>query len=93
MTLTTQTDVYVWGCIMAESGEIAEVLGGRKTLRTAPRTTAEWQAVLRKGVPVQSAEALKRQIAIGDDVLAGLLGVSEKTLSRAVQPTPASIRW
>jgi putative toxin-antitoxin system antitoxin component (TIGR02293 family) len=83
MTHIIQTDVYVWGLIMAETGEIAEVLGGRKTLRTAPRTTAEWQVVLRKGVPVQSAEALKRRIAIGDDVLAGLLGVSEKTLSRA----------
>ena len=34
-------------------------------------------------MPVESAEAFKRRIAIGDDVLAALLGVSEKTLSRA----------
>ena len=68
---------------MTTTAEITAVLGGRQTLRTAPRTTADWQAVVSKGVPVGSAEALKRRIAIGDDVLAGLLGVSEKTLSRA----------
>ena len=68
---------------MATTAEIADVLGGKQTLRTEPRTAAEWQAVVSKGVPVGSAEALKRRIAVGDDVLAGLLGVSEKTLSRA----------
>jgi putative toxin-antitoxin system antitoxin component (TIGR02293 family) len=51
-------------------------------LRTAPRTAADWEAVVSKGMPVGSAEALRRRIGIGDDVLARLLGVSEKTLSR-----------
>jgi putative toxin-antitoxin system antitoxin component (TIGR02293 family) len=68
---------------MTSTAEIADVLGGRQALRSAPRTAAEWQTVVNKGVPVESAEALKRRIAIGDDVLAALLGVSEKTLSRA----------
>jgi putative toxin-antitoxin system antitoxin component (TIGR02293 family) len=68
---------------MTTTAEIADVLGGRQTLRTEPRTAAEWRAVVSKGVPVGSAEALKRRLGIGDDVLAGLLGVSEKTLSRA----------
>jgi putative toxin-antitoxin system antitoxin component (TIGR02293 family) len=68
---------------MTTTAEIADVLGGRRTLRTAPRTSADWQAVISKGVPIASAEALKRRIAIGDKVLAGLLGVSGKTLSRA----------
>lgn len=68
---------------MTTTAEITAVLGGRQTLRTEPRTAADWQAVVSKGVPVGSAEALKRRIAIGDDVLADLLGVSEKTLSRA----------
>lgn len=68
---------------MATTAAIADVLGGKQTLRTEPRTAAEWQAVVSKGVPVGSAEALKRRITVGDDVLAGLLGVSEKTLSRA----------
>jgi putative toxin-antitoxin system antitoxin component (TIGR02293 family) len=68
---------------MTTTAEITAVLGGRQTLRAEPRTAADWQAVVSKGVPVGSAEALKRRIAIGDDVLADLLGVSEKTLSRA----------
>jgi len=67
---------------MTETAEIAAVLGGRQALRTEPRTTAEWQAVLESGLPVQTAEALKRRVGIGDDALVGLLGVSEKTLSR-----------
>jgi putative toxin-antitoxin system antitoxin component (TIGR02293 family) len=68
---------------MTTSTAIANVLGGKQTLRTEPRTAADWQAVVSKGVPIGSAEALKRRIDIGDDVLARLLGVSEKTLSRA----------
>jgi putative toxin-antitoxin system antitoxin component (TIGR02293 family) len=68
---------------MRTSVEIADVLGGKQTLRAEPKSAADWQAVVSKGVPIGSAEALKRRIAIGDEVLAGLLGVSEKTLARA----------
>jgi len=68
---------------MTTSTAIANVLGGKRTLRTEPRTPADWQAVVSKGVPFGATEALKRRIAIGDDVLARLLGVSEKTLSRS----------
>jgi putative toxin-antitoxin system antitoxin component (TIGR02293 family) len=62
---------------------IVDVLGGKRVLRTAPRTAADWAAVISKGVPVASTEALKRRIAIGDGVLGRLLGISEKTLSHA----------
>ena len=68
---------------MTTSTAIANVLGGKQTLRAEPRTLAAWQAVVSKGVPIASAEALKRRIDIGDEMLARLLGVSEKTLSRA----------
>jgi hypothetical protein len=61
---------------MTTSTAIANVLGGKRTLRTEPRTPADWQAVVSKGVPFGATEALKRRIAIGDDVLARLLGVS-----------------
>jgi hypothetical protein len=57
---------------MTTSTGIANVLGGKQTLRTEPRTAADWQAVVSKGVPIASAEALKRRIDIGDDVLARL---------------------
>lgn len=68
---------------MTSIAEIADVLGGRRALRARPRTAADWRDIVSKGVPVGSAEALKRWIAVGDDVLAELLGVSQKTLSRA----------
>jgi putative toxin-antitoxin system antitoxin component (TIGR02293 family) len=68
---------------MTTNAEIADVLGGRKALQAKPRTAAEWLDVVSKGVPVGSAEALKRRMGVGDDVLAELLGVSQKTLSRA----------
>lgn len=63
--------------------EIAGVLGGARTLQARPRSAADWSEVVRRGVPVGSAEALKRWLAIGDEVLAAILGVSPKTLSRA----------
>jgi putative toxin-antitoxin system antitoxin component (TIGR02293 family) len=34
-------------------------------------------------MPVGSADALKGRLGVGDDVLAELLGISQKTLSRA----------
>lgn len=63
--------------------EIARILGGKRTLRAEPRTAVEWLAVVRQGMPMQAADAFKRQIGIRDNVLAGLLGVSMRSLSRA----------
>jgi putative toxin-antitoxin system antitoxin component (TIGR02293 family) len=68
---------------MTIAAEITDVLGGKQALRARPRTAAEWQDVVSRGVPVAAAEALKRRLAIGDDALSSLLGVSGKTLSRA----------
>ena len=68
---------------MTVIADIAELLGGRRALRAKPRSATEWLDVVRRGIPVDSAEALKRWMAVGDDVLADLLGVSQKALSRA----------
>jgi len=62
---------------------VVEVLGGRKALRARPRTALQWQEVILAGVPVESAEALKGEIAVADRAFAELIGISEKTLSRA----------
>ena len=48
-----------------------------------PRSLADWEALIEEGLPVQAAESLKGSIAVPDRQLAGLLGISEKTLSRA----------
>jgi putative toxin-antitoxin system antitoxin component (TIGR02293 family) len=62
---------------------VTEVLGGRKALGTKPKTALEWQELILAGVPVESAEALKGEIAVADRPFAELIGISEKTLSRA----------
>jgi putative toxin-antitoxin system antitoxin component (TIGR02293 family) len=68
---------------MASMAAIADVLGGKKAVGARPKTAAEWQQVIEVGLPVTSLEALKRAVAIPDNLLAALLGISEKTLSRA----------
>jgi putative toxin-antitoxin system antitoxin component (TIGR02293 family) len=48
-----------------------------------PKSPLQWDKLIRDGIPVPSAEALKERIRITDAALAELLGISEKTLSRA----------
>jgi putative toxin-antitoxin system antitoxin component (TIGR02293 family) len=67
---------------MTTLAAIAGVLGGARTVGARPRSAADWQALIEAGVPVGSAEALKRAMALPDSQLAALLGISEKTLSR-----------
>lgn len=68
---------------MTTVSAIADFLGGKKALGASPRTAVDWDALIREGMPVRSAEALKEGIAAPDGLLAELLGISEKTLSRA----------
>lgn len=68
---------------MATESAIADCLGGAKALGANPKTAVHWERMILEGIPVKSAEALKERIAASDFVLAQLLGVSEKTLSRA----------
>src|SRR3989304_10111920 len=67
---------------MTSMAASAGVLGGSRAVGARPKTAADWQAVIEEGIPVGSAEALKRAIAVPDRELAALLGISEKTLSR-----------
>jgi putative toxin-antitoxin system antitoxin component (TIGR02293 family) len=68
---------------MALMTAIADVLGGRKVVGAQPKTAAEWQRLIEEGMPVAAVDALKSMIAVPDTLLAALLGISEKTLSRA----------
>lgn len=68
---------------MSSTPTVEHFLGGKKALGTQPRTAADWEVLIGEGLPVQAVEALKQGIAIPDRQLAQLLGVSEKTLSRA----------
>jgi len=68
---------------MSSTPTVEHFLGGKKTLGVQPRTVADWETLIEGGVPVQAVEALKASLAIADRQLAQLLGISEKTLSRA----------
>lgn len=68
---------------MSTASAITDSLGGPKALGTSPKTALDWEEVIHRGVPVRSAEALKSSIAVSDVMFAQLLGISEKTLSRA----------
>lgn len=52
-------------------------------LGASPKSARQWHRVILQGVPVRSAEILKDSMEVSDSLLAQLLGISEKTLSRA----------
>ncbi|HMO44715.1 MAG TPA: DUF2384 domain-containing protein [Rubrivivax sp.] len=68
---------------MTTIAEVEDFLGGKEALGVKRGKAADWEALIHKGMPVRSVEVLKRSIAIPDNQLAALLGISEKTLSRA----------
>jgi len=68
---------------MSSTSTVEQFLGGKKTLGMQPRTVADWEALIDGGMPVRAVEALKASLAVPDRQLAQLLGISEKTLSRA----------
>jgi putative toxin-antitoxin system antitoxin component (TIGR02293 family) len=68
---------------MATSATIERFLGGKAALGSRSRTLPDWEALIQHGMPVRSMEALKECLSITDSQLAQLLGISEKTLSRA----------
>lgn len=61
----------------------AEFLSGKKALGVNPTSASDWDALIRAGVPVRSVGVLREGVAVPDNLLAELLGVREKTLSRA----------
>jgi putative toxin-antitoxin system antitoxin component (TIGR02293 family) len=62
---------------------LVALLGGAHVLGAKPKSARQWHQVISQGVPVRSAEVLKDSMEVSDSLLAELLGISEKTLSRA----------
>ena len=61
---------------------ILDVLGGRKAVRGEPGNVREWVESIRAGLPVASALAFKDALRLTNEELAGLLGLSARTLLR-----------
>jgi len=61
---------------------ILEVLGGRKAVPRQPGSVREWVESIQAGLPVASALAFKDALHLTNEELAGLLGLSARTLLR-----------
>ncbi len=68
---------------MVQTVSVSGVLGGQAQLRARPRSTQDWHELISRGLPVTALDAFKRYATLSDVELAQLIGVSEKTLSRA----------
>jgi putative toxin-antitoxin system antitoxin component (TIGR02293 family) len=65
-----------------ETIAIAEVLGGRKIFGKAVKTPADLAALVRRGLPAGSLEALAVKLAMGNMALSRKLGIPQRTLTR-----------
>lgn len=61
---------------------LVSALGGKAVIASEPTTTSEWVARIRSGLPAASALAFKAALALTNDELAAVLGVSPRTLAR-----------
>ena len=59
-----------------------DLLGGRQVLQSTPRSTLEWVAVIRRGVPSSAVEALTKSTRLSQAELAAAVGIPERTLAR-----------
>lgn len=61
---------------------IASTLGGTKTLHHQVRDGADFDLLIREGLPWEAGNFLKESLRLTDKEFARILGVSERTLSR-----------
>lgn len=60
----------------------SRLLGGERLLHARPRVATEWVALVRRGLPSASVDALARQTRITQAELARALAIPERTLAR-----------
>jgi len=58
------------------------LLGGKGVRETRPRSSLDWVAIVREGLPARALDALARNLELTRSELAGALGISERTLAR-----------
>jgi putative toxin-antitoxin system antitoxin component (TIGR02293 family) len=63
---------------------IAEVLGGRKTLKRKVESDEDLRLVTRNGLPVGTLPALAAMLSVERKTLAKVVGISDRTLSRRI---------
>jgi len=63
---------------------IAEVLGGRKTLKRKVESDTDLRVVTRHGLPVGTLPVLAETLGVDRGRLARVVGISDRTLSRRI---------
>ena len=58
------------------------ILGGRRGLKSSPRTPLQWVEVIRQGVPSSSVDSMARTMRLTQAELATALGIPDRTLAR-----------
>ena len=78
---------------------IVSVLGGQKSLGRRVRNALDFVDLIKDGIPFLSARRLKERYTLNNHEFAGILGLSERTLTRlsgkseaVLLPVPASDR-
>ena len=61
---------------------VENLLGGRAVLQVGPRSTLDWVAMVRMGVPAAAVGSLTASVGVTQAELARALGISERTLVR-----------
>lgn len=58
------------------------LLGGKQVLRSKPRTSLDWVALIRQGISSTALDALAKTIHLTQAELATAVGIPERTLAR-----------
>ena len=65
-----------------ETHAIAEILGGRKVLGKAIKSSDDLAHLIRKGLPAGSITALAEKLHVANNALSKKLGIPQRTLTR-----------
>ena len=61
---------------------VESLLGGKGVLKARPRSSLDWIAIVREGLPARVLDALAANLRLTRGELAAALGIAERTLAR-----------
>ena len=61
---------------------VERLLGGAGVLKSRPRSSLDWVALIRRGLPSAALESLTGNLGLPQTELAAVLGIPERTLAR-----------
>lgn len=64
---------------------VENVLGGTGLLGASPRSSLEWIAIIREGIPAGAVQSVLMAVDVSQAELASALGIPERTLARRKQ--------